>query len=200
MLKYYLLPIHSLLPVLLSPFLTPTHAQSPDTLSACQFLYTQYPSHFAWDPLGPYGLETATQDPLYTSTNTDYWNEANSNNRAACAFFPGSATEVSYAVQVLNNYSSVQYALKSGGHNANLGFSSVDQGVLISFRPNLAATALSADGQSADVGPGSRWDECLSVLDGSGKAVVGGRLGESLFCFLLRVRLVMDWIVGGGCV
>ena len=158
--------------------LRPAVAQSADTLSVCQTISAQYPSHFAWDPLGPHGLETASQDPLYTSTNTDYWNEHNSANRAACTFFPGSADEVSFAVHALNNYSSVQYALKSGGHNANLGFSSVDQGVLISFRPNLAATTISADRASADVGPGSRWDEALTVLDQYGKAIVGGRLGH----------------------
>ena len=153
-------------------------AQSSETLSACQSLYAQYSSHFAWDPLGPHGLQTLTQDPLYIETNTDYWNEGNSKNRAACAFFPGSADEVAFAVQVLNNRTSVPYALKSGGHNPNFGFSSVDQGILISFRPNLAATTLSADGSSADIGPGSRWDEAMTVLDGHGKAVVGGRLGK----------------------
>lgn len=171
-----------LLPLLLSFFsFNFVLAQSPDTVTACQAIYAQYPSHFAWDPLGLHGLQTISQDPLYTSTNTDYWNEGNSKNRAACAFFPGSADEVSYAVKVLNNYTSVQYALKSGGHNPNFGFSSVDQGILIAFRPNLASTTISADGQSANVGPGSRWDEALTVLDQSGKAIVGGRLGECSF-------------------
>ncbi|KAI9676693.1 MAG: hypothetical protein M1822_008256 [Bathelium mastoideum] len=153
-------------------------AQSNDTLAACQALYTKYPTHVAFDPLGPYGIDTASQDSLYDSTNTDYWNEGQSKNRAACAFFPGSAEEVSYAVRILNNHTSVQYALKSGGHNANFGFSSVNQGILISFRPNLADTTIGVDGSTADIGPGSRWDEALTVLDQYGKAVVGGRLGH----------------------
>ena len=153
-------------------------AQTNDSLSACQAIYAKYPDHLAFDPLGPYGLETSSEASLYSSTNTDYWNEGNSKNRAACTFFPGSAEEVSHAVQVLNNHTSVQYALKSGGHNANFGFSSVNQGVLISFRPNLANTTISADQTTADVGPGSRWDEALTVLDQYGKAIVGGRLGH----------------------
>ncbi|KAF2229605.1 FAD-binding domain-containing protein [Viridothelium virens] len=153
-------------------------AQSNVTLSACKAIYAEYPSHLALDPLGPLGSETISQDSLYASTNTDYWNEGNSKNRAACAFFPGSAEEVSYAVKVLNNYTNVQYALKSGGHNPNFGFSSVNQGILISFRPNLANTTISTDHSTADVGPGSRWDEALTVLDQYGKAIVGGRLGH----------------------
>ncbi|KAL9084013.1 MAG: hypothetical protein Q9165_008289 [Trypethelium subeluteriae] len=174
--SHLLSTIRSLLAILLATRLA--LAQSNDTLSACKAIYAKYPSHLAFDPLGPLGTETISQDSLYDSTNTDYWNEGNSKNRAACAFFPGSAEEVSYAVTVLNNYTNVQYALKSGGHNPNSGFSSVNQGVLISFRPNLANTTISTDHSTADVGPGSRWDEALTVLDQYGKAIVGGRLGH----------------------
>ena len=170
---------HSLIAV--SFFFLSSHfasAQTNDTLSACQAIYTKYPNHLAFDPRGPYGKNTALEDSLYDSTNTDYWNVGQSTNRAACAFFPGSAEEVSYVVKILNNHTSVQYALKSGGHNANLGFSSVNQGILISFRPNLANTTISANGSTADIGPGSRWDEAMMVLDRYCKAVVGGRLGH----------------------
>lgn len=149
-----------------------------DSLAACNALYKQYPSNFAWDPLGPNGLKTFANGSLYHTTNTDYWNGANANNRAACAFYPANAQQVSDAVKVLNNYSSVPYALKSGGHNPNFGFSSVDQGIIISFRPNLASTTVSADRLTADVGPGSRWDEAAAVVDKYGKTVIGGRLGH----------------------
>lgn len=161
--------------LLASPVLS---AVSADTNSVCKAIYTKYPSRFAWDPLGPNGAQTLANSSLYSDTLHDYWNQDNADNRAACMFFPASADEVSFAVKQLNKYTSVAYALKSGGHNPNKGFSSVNQGVLISFRPNLASTAISADRNTADVGPGSRWDEALTVLDPYGKAIIGGRLGH----------------------
>lgn len=126
------------------------------------------------------GYDFDVVKPQQHRTNQDHdgQNQHNADNRAACMFFPANANDVSFAVKTLNNYSSVAYALKSGGHNPNLGFSSVDSGVLISFRPNLAATSISPDHSLADVGPGSRWDEAMTVLDPYGKAVIGGRLGH----------------------
>lgn len=67
--------------------------------------------------------------------------------------------------------------MKSGGHNPNRGFSSVDGGVLISFS-NLASTTYNSESQTADLEPGGRWIEVAQALDPYGVTAVGGRIGD----------------------
>lgn len=153
-------------------------APTADTISICSALYEKYQEQLVWDPLGAHGLQTAPNATLYQTTSVDYWNLHNHDNRAACVFYPSGAQDVSTAVKLLNNYTSVDFSMKSGGHNANLGFSSSNGGVLISFRPNMKSTQISGDRLTADVEPGSRWDEAITFLDPYGKAIVGGRLGH----------------------
>ncbi len=153
-------------------------AVSRDTDAACQALYTQYPNSLVWDPLGLNGLRTISAVKLYKQANFDYWNAENSLNRPACVFFPSGADEASFAVGTLNQYPSVQFALKSGGHNGNLGFSSVDQGVMIAFRPNSQYVYPAPDGKTVDIGAGSKWEDVYRALEPLGKTVVGGRLGD----------------------
>jgi hypothetical protein len=69
--------------------------------------------------------------------------------------------------------------VKGGGHNPNVGFSSTNWGVLITFSKD-AATTLSADHSEADVGPGARWGQVIGNLTAYNVAVVGGRLGWSI--------------------
>ncbi len=103
---------------------------------------------------------------------------ANDADIPACAFFPASSEDVSAAIIALGKEPGVPFALKSGGHNWNRGFSSTDGGVLISFRPNLQNVTLASDGQTAKIGPGARWVEVMQNLDQSNKCVVGGRSGD----------------------
>jgi hypothetical protein len=119
----------------------------------------------------------ALTNPDYLDAKNHYYSDANADLTPACAVFPTSAEEVSYVVQVLLDYPTVPFALKSGGHNTNVGFSSVNWGVLISFS-KLASTGLSSDQTTADVGPGARWVEVMTALEPYNLAVVGGRLGE----------------------
>lgn len=77
-------------------------------------------------------------------------------NWAACVFYPSNAQEVSIAVQELNKHPAVGFALKCGGHSPNLVFSSVDEGVLILFRPNSQYAYPSDDEETVDVGAGAR--------------------------------------------
>lgn len=113
----------------------------------------------------------------YTKQLTSYWSLANADNEPACMFFPKAAQDVAFAVNVLNNYSTVPWAVKGGGHNPNVGFSSSRDGVLLAMEPNMAKTTLDSD-QLAHVGPGSRWIDVAEALDGTGRAVVTGRLGH----------------------
>lgn len=155
-----------------------TYWPSKDTKAVCDALLKEYPKKLAWDPLGPYGIHTLGNSGIYTAANFDYWNAANSLNRAACAFFPSTTEDVAFAVRTLNEYESVKFALKAGGHNPNPGFSSVDGGVLIAFRPNFKEVTPSADGESVEFGAGCKWEDVYGELQKTGRTVVGGRLGD----------------------
>ncbi|KAJ6787440.1 hypothetical protein PWT90_03280 [Aphanocladium album] len=151
---------------------------SDDTKAVCDALLKQYPKKLVWDPLGPYGVHTLLHASTYNAANFDYWNAANSLNRAACTFFPSTTDEVVFAVQTLNKHESAKFALKAGGHNPNLGFSSVSGGVLIAFRPNFQTAIPSADGSAVEIGAGCKWEDVYSILQKLGKTVTGGRLGD----------------------
>lgn len=113
----------------------------------------------------------------YLEAKDHYWSAANADNTPACVVFPSSAEEVSEIVSILLDYPNVNFAVKSGGHNPNVGYSSVDGGVLISMRSNLSNTTISADSSIAYVHPGARWSEAVTALEPYGVSVVGGRIG-----------------------
>ena len=119
----------------------------------------------------------AVTNPDYLDAKNHYYSDANTDLTPACAVFPTNAEEVSHVVQVLLDYPTVPFAVKSGGHNTNVGFSSVDWGVLISFS-KLASTTSSSDKSTADVSPGARWVQVMTALEPHNIAVVGDRLGE----------------------
>jgi len=60
----------------------------------------------------------------YLDAKTHYWSATNGDLTPACAVFPTTAAELSYVVKSLLNYPEVPFAVKSGGHNTNVGFSS----------------------------------------------------------------------------
>ncbi|ODA80710.1 hypothetical protein RJ55_03669 [Drechmeria coniospora] len=164
-------------------------ALAADVKAVCSTLYSRYPTLLVWDPLGPEAISSILRAENYYSAHFDYWNAASSRNRPSCAFFPSNAEQVSFAVQTLNAHPAVRFALKSGGHNPNLGFSNVEKGVLIAFRPNSQFAYPSPDGQSVVVGAGCKWEDVYAVLEPLGKTAVGGRLGDVG---------VTGFILGGG--
>lgn len=151
---------------------------SPDTKAVCSTLHSKFPAQLVWDPIGPYAVETINHASTYNAALFDYWNAASSKNRASCGFFPSNAEQVSFAVKLLNAYPSVKFALKGGGHNPNLGYSSIDEGMLIAFRPNSQYAIPSEDGKTVEVGAGCKWEDVYSALEPLGKTAVGGRLGD----------------------
>ena len=139
------------------------------SMAACSAIAARCPSFTLTYPSG-----TANANYLYAINH--YWSDAQSDTTPACVVFPTSAEDVSEVIRILLQYPSVPFAVKSGGHNANVGFSSVDGGVLISFQ-NLHNTVLSPDRETAEVGPGARWMDAVGGLEPYGLTVVGGRLG-----------------------
>jgi len=131
-------------------------APSPNATAACQEISQGSAETQIW-PLGLTNLN-------YLDAKNHYWSATNADLTPACAVFPTTAAEVSYVVKTLLKYPNVPFASKSGGHNTNVGFSSVAWGVLISFS-KLASTTVSLDQKSAIVGTGARWGEVITALD-----------------------------------
>ncbi|KAK7229737.1 hypothetical protein V2G26_001907 [Clonostachys chloroleuca] len=66
----------------------------------------------------------------YLSEQNEYWSETCSHLKPSCIMFPTSAEEVAAILKILDT--DEDFAVKSGGHNPNNYFSSVEDGPLIS--------------------------------------------------------------------
>lgn len=75
------------------------------------------------------------------------------------------------------NQNDDRFAVKSGGHNPNANFSSIDGGPLISTR-ELNQVIYDKEKGTVRVGPGNDWEDVIGKLDGTGATVVGGRIGD----------------------
>ncbi|KAL1613001.1 hypothetical protein SLS60_001232 [Paraconiothyrium brasiliense] len=83
---------------------------------------------------------------------------------------------VAAIVRILNANNET-FAVKSGGHNPNQGFASIDGGPLIITR-ELNEVIYDAGKGVVRVGPGNDWQDVIGALDGTGVTVVGGRIGD----------------------
>lgn len=121
---------------------------------------------------------TRSLDLAYIEEQTQYWSTSCSALLPSCIIFPKSAEEVSTVVKILAN-TTEKFAVKSGGHNPNNYFSSVDGGPLICTEHLDQADLNQATGV-VDVGPGNRLDGIAAKLQGSGWTFVGGRIGNTV--------------------
>jgi FAD/FMN-containing dehydrogenase len=112
----------------------------------------------------------------YKKENKDYYNAQLAELTPACIIFPTSAEDVAATVKILNANKDVQFAVKSGGHSPNAGQASIKDGVLIALR-DLKGTKLNKETNLAELRPGGHWWDVMKALDGTGRIVVGGRLG-----------------------
>ncbi|KAI0382640.1 FAD-binding domain-containing protein [Hypomontagnella monticulosa] len=119
-------------------------------------------------------------DPLelsYISEQNEYWSTSCSALKPTCILFPKDADEVAAIVKVLNN-NTENFAIKSGGHNPNNGWSSVQGGPLISTQ-KMKQVIVDPETGVARVGPGQRLDSISAELQGTGWTFVGGRIGNT---------------------
>jgi FAD/FMN-containing dehydrogenase len=116
------------------------------------------------------------QSQNFNTQQTLYWSTACGGLIPTCIINPKSTAEVVTIVKALltNNET---FAIKSGGHNPNNYFASVDGGPLISTE-NLNEVTLDKVAETVRVGPGNRWDTVSAALDGTGYSAVGGRIGN----------------------
>ncbi|KAH9883856.1 hypothetical protein F4778DRAFT_615644 [Xylariomycetidae sp. FL2044] len=116
-------------------------------------------------------------DLAYIDEQNEYWSEMCTSLTPTCIIFPTTVDEVSAIIKVLNT-NTEQFAIKSGGHNPNNYFSSVEGGPIISTS-KLDQVLLDAETGIAQVGPGNRLDGIAEKLDGTGWTFVGGRIGNT---------------------
>lgn len=112
----------------------------------------------------------------YASEQSKYWSTACGDLRPSCILMPTTADEVAAIISILAT-NNENFAIKSGGHNPNNYFSSINGSPLISTK-NLNQVVLDSGTGTVRVGPGNRWDDVSKALDGSGYSVVGGRIGN----------------------
>lgn len=113
----------------------------------------------------------------YIEEQSQYWSTSCSALLPSCIIFPKNVNEVSTIVQAIAN-STDRFAVKSGGHNPNNGWSSVADGPLIAME-HLDQANLNPTTGVVDVGPGNRLDGIAAKLQGSGWTFVGGRIGNT---------------------
>jgi FAD/FMN-containing dehydrogenase len=76
------------------------------------------------------------------------------------------------------NFLKIKFAIRSGGHSPNPGWSSISEpGILIDLQ-RLNEMSVSTDKKVATIGPGKRWGEVYEALDPHGLSVVGGRIPQ----------------------
>jgi hypothetical protein len=113
----------------------------------------------------------------YIEEQTQYWSTSCSALLPSCIVFPKTVEQVSAVVQIIAN-TTERFAVKSGGHSPNNGWSSVDGGPLIALE-HLDQAILDTTTGVLDAGPGNRLDGIAAKLQGSGWTFVGGRIGNT---------------------
>ncbi|KAI0257872.1 hypothetical protein BC834DRAFT_926933 [Gloeopeniophorella convolvens] len=131
--------------------------------------------------------------PEYTADNAHAL--ASSSAASTCSVEPGSAQDIGAILRIINS-TRTPFAVKSGGHATNPGFSST-RGVQISMARFRNITVNSTT-NTVEVGPGLTWDEVYTTLESAGVIVIGGRIpGVGVAGLLLgAVRSRIDNIVG----
>lgn len=112
----------------------------------------------------------------YNNEQTHYWSTFAGDLKPTCILQPETPEEVAAIVSILRDNNET-FAIKSGGHNPNNYFSSVDGGPLISTA-KLNEIIFDPETETVRVGPGNRWDEVGAQLDATGYTAVGGRIGN----------------------
>lgn len=113
----------------------------------------------------------------YDYETEQYWSTTLRQVDPACIVQPSSAEDVAAVVTVLNKYSTVPFAIRSGGHDPNVGHATVQDGVLITMT-NLKGAEYDAEKNVAYVKPGGEWNDVIGDLEPHGVAIAGGRMGK----------------------
>ncbi|KAF1994899.1 FAD-binding domain-containing protein [Amniculicola lignicola CBS 123094] len=161
--------MHSLLLSALLPLasagasLFPRAANFTDPGTVCNLLKQQFAN-----------ITYLPSDPGYEAETQVAW-DASSWQTPACVFAPRNANDLSRAVTLFSNTSTL-FAMRGGGHMPIPGAATINStGVQISSS-NLKTLELSEDKQTMSIGPGPRWGDVFQYMDGTNLTIIGGRL------------------------
>ncbi|KAK8127857.1 hypothetical protein PG984_008965, partial [Apiospora sp. TS-2023a] len=181
--------IHLILLVLLSWTAAAGNAES----LACRVLTTEFPKQVSFPGDATYNLSLSSYS--YAQEQMMF---------PACIFQPVTTPDVACAVRALRN-SSAAFAIRSGGHATNPGFSNIGGGVTIDLT-TINDVHIHEDGVTVSVGTGATWGDVYRVLDASGRSLNGGRasgvgiggylLGGGIGFFALKHGFGCDAVVG----
>lgn len=110
----------------------------------------------------------------YANFTGSFWSELQAEVRPQCIFYPSTASAVSVLV-LISRLTQCPFAVKSGGHAAFAGASSIEGGVTVSLR-NLDSIELSEDHKTAFIQPGNNWNRIYTELVKDDVSVIGGRV------------------------
>ncbi|KAF2473676.1 FAD binding domain-containing protein [Lindgomyces ingoldianus] len=115
------------------------------------------------------------QSSAYDAFTNAYWSIQQASVDPYCIFKPSKAAEVSILV-LLSRLTQCPFAVKSGGHAAFGGASSI-QGCITVTLANINDIFLSSDKKTVSLGTGNTWYDVYTNLQSQGDlAVIGGRV------------------------
>ncbi|EAW17073.1 FAD-binding oxidoreductase [Aspergillus fischeri NRRL 181] len=116
----------------------------------------------------------AQNTTAYSNATGSYWSVQQEEVRPYCIFKPSVNTDVSILV-LLARYTGCPFAIKSGGHGAFAGASSIRGGITVLLK-DMNAITLNDNRSVVSVGPGNVWVQVYSALEPYGLAAIGGRV------------------------
>ena len=113
----------------------------------------------------------------YNVFTNSYWSVQQASLDPYCVFKPANAADVSIALLVAR-LTQCPFAVKSGGHAAFEGASSIEGGITIALEM-INQVTLSSNKKTAVIGSGNTWYEVYTQLEGHNLTVIGGRVSAS---------------------
>lgn len=110
----------------------------------------------------------------YQNFTGSYWSQQQEQVDPYCIFQPTKPEQVSIQI-LLSRLTQCPFAIKSGGHAAFAGASSIEGGITLSLQ-NFNQIVPSSDKLSAAIGPGNRWHDVYVALQPQDIVVIGGRV------------------------
>ncbi|GAB1315266.1 Bifunctional solanapyrone synthase [Madurella fahalii] len=129
----------------------------------CTTLASLLPNRVAFPGDGAYNASTASY--AYANQQTQ---------RPSCIVRPSSTADVSLVVKSLREAPQVPFAIRSGGHATNRGFSNIDGSVTVDLT-SINAVRVREDGVTVSIGTGATWGDVYPVLDARKRSLNGGR-------------------------
>ncbi|MCJ1461410.1 hypothetical protein MMC07_000007 [Pseudocyphellaria aurata] len=109
----------------------------------------------------------------YAQQQSAYWSSQQAETQPACHVQPQNAQGVA-ATLLTTTFFHCPFAVKSGGHAAFAGASSIQGGVTIDLN-NLRTLEVSRDKATTYIGAGNRWGDVYRALSPLNLTVIGGR-------------------------